>query len=63
MRFVNQQTPVQESQFMTEVQDIHTDASVDAWAVEIIIHTLYFVQSASWMWHLLEVPSSQAIGL
>jgi hypothetical protein len=51
--FIRQHLPVPEMEFLYSLRDIYRDAGVHAWAVEVVVHAIYFVLYASWGWELL----------
>jgi hypothetical protein len=51
--FMRQHLPVSEMDFLFSLHEIYRDAGVHAWAVEVVVHTIYFVLYASWGWKLL----------
>jgi hypothetical protein len=52
-RFTNQRLPETDLEFLNNIGVIHRDAGMNAWAVEVMVHTLYFIQRASWAWEVL----------
>jgi hypothetical protein len=52
-RFTNQSLPGTDLDFLSDISDICRDAGMNAWAVEVMVLTLYFFQRASWSWEVL----------
>ena len=52
LRFLNQAIPLSEPAFLVEIGDIYRDAGVNSWAVDVMVHALYFIKRASWVWGL-----------
>lgn len=53
LRFTNQSLPATEMDFLHLVRDIVVEAGMNGWTVEVIVHTLYFIQAANWAWETL----------
>jgi hypothetical protein len=51
--FANQNLPGTDVEFLRDISDICRDAGMNAWAVEVMALTLYFVQRSSWCWEVL----------
>jgi hypothetical protein len=51
--FTNQRLPETYLDFLSSISDNYRDAGMNAWAVEVVVLTLYFIQRASWSWEVL----------
>ena len=53
LRFTHQNLPATEMEFLGSIGDILREAAMNAWAVEVIVLSLYFIWRTNWAWDVL----------